>query len=49
MSTIKNPFPIMEHMTGKMVREYLKKKTSIIIPVGVTEQHGYHLSLRLIR
>ena len=40
-----NPFPVMEHMTVKMVREYLKKKKSIIIPVGVTEQHGYHLPL----
>ena len=45
MSKIKNPFPVMEHMTVKMLREYLKKKTSIIIPVGVTEQHGYHLPL----
>lgn len=41
----KNPFPVMEHMTVKMVREYLKEKSSIIIPVGVTEQHGYHLPL----
>jgi len=35
----------MENMTVKMVREYLKKKRSIIIPMGVTEQHGYHLPL----
>jgi len=40
-----NPFPVMENMTVKMVREYLEKKQSIIIPVGVIEQHGYHLPL----
>ena len=45
MNTLENPFPVMEHMTVKMVREYLKRNTSIIIPVGVTEQHGYHLPL----
>lgn len=41
----KNPFPAMEHMTVKLVREYLKRKQSIIIPVGVVEQHGNHLPL----
>ena len=41
----KDVFPVMEHMTVKMVRDYLKEKQSIIIPVGVTEQHGYHLPL----
>ena len=41
----KNPFPVMEHMTVKMVEEYLEKKHSIIIPIGVIEQHGYHLPL----
>ncbi len=35
----------MENMTVKMVREYLKKKRSIIVPLGVIEQHGYHLPL----
>lgn len=40
-----NPFPVMEEMTVKMVREYLKQKQSIIIPIGVIEQHGYHLPL----
>lgn len=40
-----DPFPVMEEMTVKMVREYLKKKRSIIIPIGVIEQHGYHLPL----
>jgi len=38
-------FPIMENMTVMEVREYLRKKKSIIIPIGVTEQHGYHLPL----
>jgi creatinine amidohydrolase len=38
-------FPVMEHMTVKTVREYLGRKQSIILPVGVTEQHGYHLPL----
>jgi len=35
----------MEKMTVKTVGEYLKKKKSIIIPVGVIEQHGCHLPL----
>jgi creatinine amidohydrolase len=39
-------FPVMENMTVKMVREYLKRKQSIIIPIGVIEQHGYHLPLK---
>jgi creatinine amidohydrolase len=38
-------FPVMENMTVKSVREYLHVNKSIIIPVGVTEQHGYHLPL----
>ncbi len=41
----KNPFPVMEHMTLKMVEEYLKEKKSIIVPIGVIEQHGHHLPL----
>ena len=36
----------MERMTVKMVREYLTRKKSIIIPLGVIEQHGYHLPLQ---
>ncbi|HOD48699.1 MAG TPA: creatininase family protein [Candidatus Hydrogenedentes bacterium] len=40
-----NPFPVMEHMTVKMVRDYLGQRRSIIIPLGVIEQHGYHLPL----
>ena len=38
-------FPVMEQMTVKGVREYLEQKQSIIIPMGVTEQHGHHLPL----
>jgi len=41
-----NPFPVMEHMTVKLVREYLKLKQAIIVPIGVIEQHGYHLPLK---
>jgi creatinine amidohydrolase len=36
----------MERMTVKLVREYLEKKNSIIVPIGVIEQHGYHLPLK---
>ena len=39
-SAKKNPFPVMEHMTVKLVREYLQRKQSIIIPLGIIEQHG---------
>lgn len=39
-------FPVMENMTVKSVREYLRGKKSIIIPIGVIEQHGYHLPLK---
>ncbi|MBI3987645.1 MAG: creatininase family protein [Lentisphaerae bacterium] len=38
-------FPVMEHMTVKQIRAYLGKKRSIIVPLGVIEQHGYHLPL----
>lgn len=32
-------------MTWDEVRRYLKKKDSLIIPVGTCEQHGYHLPI----
>lgn len=38
-------FPVMENMTVKQVREYLRRKKSVILPLGVIEQHGYHLPL----
>ena len=40
------PFPLMENMTVKTVRAYLARKQSAIIPLGVIEQHGYHLPLK---
>ena len=43
---LQDPFPVMENMTVKMVRKYLESKKSIIIPMGVIEQHGYHLPLK---
>jgi creatinine amidohydrolase len=42
---VKTQFPVMANMTVRQVREYLSRKGSIVIPVGVTEQHGYHLPL----
>ncbi len=44
--TANDPFPTFEHMTVKMVREYLTRSKSIILPMGVIEQHGYHLPLK---
>jgi creatinine amidohydrolase len=40
-----NRFPVMEQMTVKQVRDYLARRQSILVPVGITEQHGYHLPL----
>jgi len=40
-----NRFPVMEAMTVKQVRDYLACRQSILVPIGVTEQHGYHLPL----
>ena len=36
---------IMENMTVKDMEEALLKTKTVIIPVGVIEQHGYHLPL----
>ena len=33
----------MEDMTVKDMQEAMKKTSTVIIPVGVVEQHGYHL------
>lgn len=41
-----DPFPVMEQMTVKMVRDYLQRKQSVIVPLGVVEQHGFHLPLK---
>lgn len=40
-----DPFPMLPNMTVKLVREYLQRRQSILIPIGVIEQHGYHLPL----
>jgi len=34
---------IWAEMTVAEIREYLKKRPTVILPVGCTEQHGYHL------
>jgi len=39
------PFPAMEQLTVRQVREYLATSHSIIVPIGSIEQHGYHLPL----
>jgi len=36
---------IMFNMTVREVREGLKEMKTVIVPVGVVEQHGYHLPL----
>ncbi len=38
-------FPMMEQMSVKGVRRYLQHKKAILLPIGITEQHGYHLPL----
>jgi len=38
-------FPEWEKMTVREVRAYLERRRSVIVPLGVTEQHGYHLPL----
>jgi creatinine amidohydrolase len=38
-------FPVMEDLTVLEIREYLKQRRSILVPIGITEQHGYHLPL----
>lgn len=34
---------IWAHKTVSEIREYLQKRPTVILPVGCTEQHGYHL------
>jgi len=38
-------FPMVEELTVKEIRSYLERSQSILLPVGITEQHGYHLPL----
>lgn len=40
-----NQAKIWERMTVKEVREALAETPTVLIPLGVTEQHGYHLAL----
>lgn len=35
--------PIFREMTVKDIQDYLNERHSIIIPIGIIEQHGYHL------
>jgi creatinine amidohydrolase/Fe(II)-dependent formamide hydrolase-like protein len=36
---------VLAEMTVKEIRETLKKATTVLLPMGCTEQHGYHLPL----
>lgn len=36
---------IMENMTVKDMEEAIKKTKTLILPIGLSEQHGYHLPL----
>jgi len=45
MSSPARGFPVLRDMTVKTVQEYLERKHSLIVPIGVIEQHGYHLPL----
>jgi creatinine amidohydrolase/Fe(II)-dependent formamide hydrolase-like protein len=38
-------FPRMTDMAVDTVRAYLETRHAVLIPLGVTEQHGYHLPL----
>lgn len=36
-------FPQWEKMTVSEIREYLRERQSVLLPLGLIEQHGYHL------
>jgi len=36
---------MLENMTVKQVREALRQTKTVLLPIGSTEQHGYHLPL----
>ena len=38
---------IWAEMSVDAIREYLKKKPTVILPLGCTEQHGYHLPTKV--
>ena len=35
------------YMTVAEIRDYLKKRPTVILPIGCTEQHGYHLPTKV--
>jgi len=35
--------PIFKEMTVKDIQDYLAERQSIIVPIGIVEQHGHHL------
>ena len=35
------------YMTVAEIREYLRKRPTVILPIGCTEQHGYHLPTKV--
>ena len=35
----------MEKLAWKQIEEYLRRRKDVIIPIGSTEEHGYHLPL----
>jgi creatinine amidohydrolase len=38
---------IWANMTVEKIRDYLKDRPTVILPVGCTEQHGYHLPTKV--
>jgi creatinine amidohydrolase len=38
---------IWNEMTVQEIREYLKNRPTVILPIGCTEQHGYHLTTKV--
>lgn len=45
MSSPNRPPYLMERMSVRDVREALSRTKTVILPIGVVEQHGYHLPL----
>jgi creatinine amidohydrolase len=38
---------LWSEMTVAEIREYIKKRPTVILPIGCTEQHGYHLPTKV--
>ncbi len=45
LESIPAGFPAMEDLTVREIRAYLERSRSILLPIGITEQHGHHLPL----